>query len=294
MVKGKNKFEKTDIFDASIHEATTYIAKIRNNEVTNRFQVLTRDEDEGRSKDSSPLEPREALSADRMGPNRRTLHKSGVLSIPSLQRCPCMEGEKCEESAKERMMKRMEEVRKRVKLSEVTEEPPSGRKVNTLTKSKTGEAGGNIAACSEDDTRKWKCISIAVDSGACDSVISPEELPAYTNRIRETKDSKSGNDFISASGDPIPNYGELTVPMFTRESTSRAMKFQAAGVAKPLGSVKRMIMAHHRVVFDEEGSFIENKLTGEINMLREEDGNFMLDVWVPPPEVMDTGFTRQP
>ena len=119
-------------------------------------------------------------------------------------------------------------------------------------------------------------------------------VPAYVNEIKETKDSRNGNDFISASGDPIPNYGELTIPMLTRESTARAMKFQAAGVAKPLGSVKRMIMAHHRVVFDEEGSYIENKLTGEINMLREEDGNFMLDVWVPPPEAMDkSGFIRQ-
>ena len=99
---------------------------------------------------------------------------------------------------------------------------------------------------------------------------------------------------MSASGDTIPNYGELTVPMLTRESTTRAMRFQAAGVAKPLGSVKRMIMAHHRVVFDEEGSYIENKVTGEVNMLREEDGNFMLDVWVPPPEVVNnSGFTRQ-
>ena len=73
------------------------------------------------------------------------------------------------------------------------------------------------------------------------------------------------------------------------------MKFQAAGVAKPLGSVKKMIMAHHRVVFDETGSYIENKVTGEVNMLREEEGNFMLDVWVPPPEVAAAaGFPRQP
>ena len=154
---------------------------------------------------------------------------------------------------------------------------------------------GAIAACSEDESKKWKRISIAVDSGACDSVIGPEDLPAYSSFIKETKDSKNGHDFISASGDTIPNHGELSIPMFTRESTTRTMTFQAAGVAKPLGSVKKMIMAHHRVVFDEEGSYIENKVTGEVNALREEEGNFMLDVWVPPPNVArEAGFIRQP
>ena len=75
----------------------------------------------------------------------------------------------------------------------------------------------------------------------------------------------------------------------------RGMLFQAAGVAKPLGSVKKMQQAGHRVVFDAEMSFIQNKATGETNVLREEDGNFLLDVWVPPPEVAEAaGFTRHP
>jgi len=43
-----------------------------------------------------------------------------------------------------------------------------------------------------------------------------------------------------------------------------------------------MCESGHRCVFDEAGSFIENKVTGEINWLREEDGNYMLDVWVVP------------
>ena len=138
-------------------------------------------------------------------------------------------------------------------------------------------------------------ISIAVDSGACDNVIGPEELPAYTDTITETRASKNGDDFVSASGDVIPNYGELKVPMITRENTFRGMVFQAAGVAKPLGSVKKMMQAKHRVVFDEEGCYVENKITGEINLMREEEGNFMLDVWVPPPEVaLEIGFGRQP
>ena len=49
------------------------------------------------------------------------------------------------------------------------------------------------------------------------------------------------------------------------------------------------------MVFDEDGSYVENKTTGEINWLREEAGNYMLDLWVIPPEEMpaNAGFGRQ-
>ena len=46
------------------------------------------------------------------------------------------------------------------------------------------------------------------------------------------------------------------------------------------------------MVFDEDGSFIYNKRTGELNQLREESGNYMFDVWVPPRETVAT-FHRQ-
>ena len=60
------------------------------------------------------------------------------------------------------------------------------------------------------------------------------------------------------------------------------MAFTGAPVSKPLASVKKICDANHIVWFDNEGSFIMNKQTGEINALREEQGNYMLDVYVPP------------
>ena len=68
---------------------------------------------------------------------------------------------------------------------------------------------------------------------------------------------------------------------------------QAADVTRPLASVKRVCEAGHAVVFDEEGSFVINKYTGEVNMLREEGGNYMLDIWVPPNGNTDAPFHRQ-
>lgn len=132
---------------------------------------------------------------------------------------------------------------------------------------------------------------MAVDSGACESVIdAAEQVPGYD--IQETKASKSGLVYASATGEDIPNLGEVLLPMLTRENTKRSMKMQAAEVTRPLASVKRICEAGHVVVFDDDGSFIFNKSTGELNQLREEAGNYMFDVWVPPKDAAAT-FRRQ-
>ena len=155
-----------------------------------------------------------------------------------------------------------------------------------------------LAPCTKAESKKgeWKMLSIAVDSGACQSVMDPEDVPDY--EVTETAESRRGENFNSATGEEIPNLGEIKIPMVTREMSIRSMRFAAAPVTKPLGSVKSMNKANHIVLFDEAGSFIMNKATGEVNMLREEDGNFILDVWVPPPkmsaEEAAASFHRQP
>jgi hypothetical protein len=148
---------------------------------------------------------------------------------------------------------------------------------------------------SEKPSDGWRCLSIAVDSGACDNVIGPDNIPEYRDDIQETADSIRGDCFISASGEDIPNYGELTLPMITREHGIKAVKFQAAGVAKPLLSVEKLNQAGHYVILDGDASCIVNKTTNEVTALRREEGNFMLDVWIPSTSISKKmGFPRQP
>ena len=47
------------------------------------------------------------------------------------------------------------------------------------------------------------------------------------------------------------------------------------------------------MVFDEEGSYIESKQTGEKLKIAEEDGEYLLDVWVKVGEGKDSGFGGQ-
>ena len=122
------------------------------------------------------------------------------------------------------------------------------------------------------------------------NVIDAEDMvPGYD--INQTKASTNGVKYASATGEEILNLGEVVLPMITAEGIRRRMIIQAAEVARPLASVKRICEAGHMVVFEESGSYIVNKTTGEVNYLREDGGNYMLDVWIPPGK--DTGFGRQ-
>ena len=125
-------------------------------------------------------------------------------------------------------------------------------------------------------------LSIIIDSGAAETVIPYKQIKGY--KIQETEDFTEGRCYTSATGDPIPNMGEQVWPFQTLEGTLRSMRFQTAPVERPLGSVMRICAAGHRVVFDaDEGSYILNKESGELNWLREDNGNYVMDTWVPPP-----------
>ncbi len=63
----------------------------------------------------------------------------------------------------------------------------------------------------------------------------------------------------------------------------RGYTTQCADASKPLQSVRRLVWHNHVVVFDEEGSFISNKKTGEVNAITDDDINYTMQVWVVPP-----------
>ena len=51
---------------------------------------------------------------------------------------------------------------------------------------------------------------------------------------------------------------------------------------RALGSVERMCSSGHIVVFDDYGSYVLNKMTGEVHWVREESVNCIMDLWVMP------------
>ena len=169
-------------------------------------------------------------------------------------------------------------------------------RIATLTRMKDSVSLNACGKITDEVKHGWTRLSLAVDSGACESVMNPDDAPGH--EVTETPESRRGDNFASATGEPIQNLGAMQLPMVLREMSLRSMRLCAAPVTRPLASVKKICKAGHMVIFDEDGSYIYNKSSGEINMLREDDGNYMLDVWVPPKDLKPSetmkSFHRQP
>ena len=92
--------------------------------------------------------------------------------------------------------------------------------------------------------------------------------------------SKRGIEYEVANGVTIPNEGEKHCVAYTAESAHKSLTAHVCGANKALLSVSQSVKKRNRVVFQEEGSYIENRTTGEVLPLREENGMYMLKVWV--------------
>ena len=150
---------------------------------------------------------------------------------------------KGEEEAKKR---KLVKVRDEVEMDNIIKEHMQQVSMKKTLGMLTRIGGETLNPCAREG-QGWKKLSLAVDSGACENVIdAEEEVPNYP--IMESRASKMGVTYASATGEEISNLGEVVLPMMTAEGTRRRMKLQAAEVSKPLASVKRICEAGHTVV----------------------------------------------
>ena len=83
-----------------------------------------------------------------------------------------------------------------------------------------------------------------------------------------------------ANGEYAPNLGEKKFQGVTEEGSLRGLTAQVVEVSQNLLSVHRCVKAGNRVVFDSDGSYVENKATGEVNWLTETGNLWTLKLWV--------------
>jgi hypothetical protein len=118
-----------------------------------------------------------------------------------------------------------------------------------------------------------------LDSGAIDWVFTPEAGEAF-----ETKPSifsKYGINYTAANGTEIENFGQKTLTGYSDEWTPLSVNVQIADVKSNLAAGMKIVEADNRIVLDANGSYIENKLTGDRIQIRHENGCFVFDMWVP-------------
>ena len=154
----------------------------------------------------------------------------------------------------------------------ITEQPPE---LNNLKGSRT----------------RWVKIATVLDSGACKHV-APRGI--FSLDVSPTTKSKEGHAYYGPSGDPIPNMGEQKIKAQSEHGLPMNIDFDIAKITRPLMSVSEMVKKHYRVVFDDDGSYIENKRTGEWVDVRQEGSLYYLDLWVEvPEELASSPFVRQ-
>ena len=124
----------------------------------------------------------------------------------------------------------------------------------------------------------WEQVKIYVDSGATETVVGSNMINSV--EIREGQAAKMGVKYEVANGVRIPNLGEKRFEAMAEGGVSRAITAQVADVNKALLSVSRLVKQGHSVVFDKEGSYIEDREAGERLWMEEEGGTFALNLWV--------------
>ena len=145
--------------------------------------------------------------------------------------------------------------------------------------------------------KKMKAIGkgrITIDSGAAESVIPLDMLKQV--RTIPGDASKQNTIYTSADGGQMWNHGHSYVHFrSTGEQDICMADFQRTTVKKPLASVSRIVEKGNKVVFDENGGFIENLKTGKKIKIVRNNGTFAIEVeyLVEDDEPPKADFTRQ-
>ena len=125
---------------------------------------------------------------------------------------------------------------------------------------------------------EWEAIEMAVDSGASETVLPPDQLASI--KLEEGPAKKRGVSYEVANGDQIPNLGERRFHGVTESGHVRGITAQVCDVNKPLLSVSKLVASGNRVIFDERGSYVEDISTGDRLWLTEQNGMYSLKLWV--------------
>ena len=159
--------------------------------------------------------------------------------------------------------------------------PDQGKAMGIVTKEPHG-----IKAVGDD---QWVEIDVQVDSGATETVMAESTLAGVID-ITEGSACKRGVTYEVANGEEIPNLGERKFLGYMADGAARAITAQVCAVNQTLMSVSKIASKCNRVVFDDDGSYIEDKSTGERTWMTQVGGMYSLKMWVSRKSTAEAGF----
>ena len=91
---------------------------------------------------------------------------------------------------------------------------------------------------------------------------------------------KKGVQYKVGNGPQIPNLGERRFVGFTEDGAANNIVAQVCAVDQGLMGVRQMKKKDNRVVFDDAGSYIEDKASGARTWMHDEGSMYSLKMWV--------------
>ena len=142
---------------------------------------------------------------------------------------------------------------------------------------------GGLNRSSSDYARNdagWTHVRVIPDSGAIQSVAPKDMAVGYP--VQPSAGSMRGQQYVSASGDEIPNEGEQYLPVLSAEGHQTTQRWQMAEATRPLQSVGELCDQGHRVIFGRGGGIVVDVQTGATTAFGRENGTYVMDMWIPP------------
>ena len=102
-------------------------------------------------------------------------------------------------------------------------------------------------------------MDLVIDSGAADHVADTREAPGY--EVAPSQGRRQGECWKTASGDLIPNRGEMVLDMQSGNS-SITSTFQVGAISRPLWSVSKLCDAGYTVTLDSEKAVVVHQASG--------------------------------
>jgi hypothetical protein len=149
------------------------------------------------------------------------------------------------------------------------------------------------AAMSAPETPAKCRMQVALDSGAGDHVVGPDDIPNFA--IEPSAGSKAGRGFIAANGSKIANLGQSRVRV-KDDGTKKSFKsvVQVADVSRPLYSVSKICDSSPgvEVTFNAAEAFVKDKQGRTVAKFRRQGGLYLADLEFTD-QGTQPGFTRQ-
>ena len=152
--------------------------------------------------------------------------------------------------------------------------------------------GGERAVMSLEKPRSgWRVATAVLDSGAEETVAPPGLLPG---RLESSPMSRAGGRFRAANGTRIPDLGQQVAAFTTAEGHSCSLRFQIAGVERPLVSVSQLAKTGHTVEFSKDQAAVTHRASGRKLKLPRVGGVYVLRMRVRdgPPSSEGSVFSR--